>query len=401
MTTNKNNGIKEMITALAASLGICLVLYIALVSSLLIAFIILALGLGLIIYSEHQGSYERVYQCVENNKAIVLGVVVAFVIAIPFLLHKSNYLLHIIVMAGIYSIVAIGLNFQVGSTGMVNFAPAAFWGTGAYTSAVLALKFGMSPWLGLFGGAVIAALVGFIFGFPTLKTHDYYLSLVTIALQLIFTLMIVNTAWLGGPNGLPGIPAFQLGGFSFKQPWQIMGLKIPYQISYIYLVYIFLGLTALVASRLYNSRVGLSWNAIEQDEIVAATQGIDLAKDKLLAFALGAAFAGIAGSLYAHYSSFVGFEDFDFSKSLILICMVLMGGMDNVPGVTLGAILLTIIDEKLRDFADYRMLLYSVVLITILVTRSQGLLPKRGRKYKLKTKTADVSHEKTLTVGGE
>lgn len=398
MTTKKSNN-KGSITALAASLGICLALYISLVSPLVVALTILAIGLGLIIYGERKGSIEQVYQDVENNKGIVLGIVMLFVLALPFLLHKSNYLLHVVVMAGIYSIVALGLNFQVGSTGMVNFAPAALFGTGAYTSAVLAVKFGISPWLGIFGGMAIAALLGLIFGFPALKTHGYYLSLVTIAMQIIFTLMIVNTDWLGGPNGIPGIPPYQLAGFSFKQTLEVLGLRLPYQANYIYLIYITLGLMALTASRLYNSRTGLAWNAIEQDEIVAATQGVNLTKTKLLAFSLGAAFAGVAGALYAHYTSFIGFEDFDFSKSLILICMVLLGGMDNVPGVALGAILLTIIDEKLRDFADYRMLMYSVILITILITRPQGLLPKRNRKYK--EKSVSAAYNKTVTMGGK
>ncbi|NLW08122.1 MAG: branched-chain amino acid ABC transporter permease [Clostridia bacterium] len=396
----KINGTNGKIISLATSLGVCLALYICLVSSLTAALLILALGLGLIIYGERKDSIEQVYLSVEKNKPIVLGIIVLFVLVLPFLLHKNNYLLHVVVMAGIYAIVALGLNFQVGSTGMVNFAPAALFGAGAYVSAIAAVKFGISPWLGILLGMVGAALLGLIFGFPALKTRGYYLSLVTIALQIIFTQMIVNTAWLGGPNGIPGIPPYELAGFSFKQSLKILGLTIPYQINYIYLTFIFLGLTALAASRLYTSRTGLAWNAIEQDEIVAATQGINLTKEKLLAFALGAAFAGVAGALYAHYTSFIGYEDFDFSKSLILICMVLLGGMDNVSGVTLGAILLTIIDEKLRDFADYRMLMYSVILITILITRSQGLLPKRTRKYKEKS-TGMPCVGQTVTMGGE
>jgi branched-chain amino acid transport system permease protein len=158
-------------------------------------------------------------------------------------------------------------------------------------------------------------------------------------------------------------------------------MSIPYQINYIYLTFLILLLLIIVAKRLYTSRIGLAWNAIEEDEIVAATQGINLTNVKLLSFSIGSIFAGVAGSIYAHYSSFIGTEDFDFNKSLIFICMVLLGGMDNPVGVTIGAVILTVIDEKLRVYADYRMLMYSIILIVVLIVRSQGLLPKRNRIY--------------------
>ncbi|MBC7326243.1 MAG: branched-chain amino acid ABC transporter permease, partial [Moorella sp. (in: Bacteria)] len=365
MANKTGKGFNDSLIAVAVGIGISLVLYISLTGSLVVALLTLALGLGLIMYGERTGGLEKIYGSLEEHKNKTLGIIILFGLLLPFLLSGNNYLLHVVVMGGIYSIVALGLNFQVGSTGMVNFAPAAFYGMGAYTSAVLAVKFGLSPWLGLAGGMVMAAVLGIIFGFPALKTRGYYLSLVTIALQVIFTLMIINTDWLGGPNGIPGIPAYKIAGYSFRKPLEILGLRLPYQANYFYLTFLILGLLALAASRLYNSRIGLAWNAIEQDEIVAATQGINLTRIKLLAFSLGAAFAGIAGALYAHYTSFIGNEDFDFSKSLVLICMVLLGGMDNVAGVTLGAILLTMIDEKLRDFADYRMLMYALILIVI------------------------------------
>lgn len=369
-----------LVIAILVSFTGCMLLYIALVGPLIAALAVLVLVLGLMVTAERTGKVEPVYHAVEDHKGISLAVIILFVLALPFVL-SNNYLLHVAVMGGIYSIVTLGLNFQVGSTGMVNFATAAFFGTGAYTSALLATKFGLSPWFTTVAGVVAAASLGLVFGYPALKTRGYYLSLVTIALQVIFTLMIINTSWLGGPNGIPGIPAYSLGGTSFRLPLAIFGMELPYQANYLYLVFILLGLALMAASRLHNSRTGLAWNAIEQDEIVAVTQGINLTKLKLLAFALGAAFAGLAGGLYGHYTSFIGVEDFDFSKSLVFICMVLLGGMDNAIGVVLGALLLTIVDEKLRDFADYRMLMYSVILIIILLSRPQGLLPKRIRRY--------------------
>ena len=372
---------KNSLVTLLVSVLACAFLYFALVGSLSISLAVIGLGLVLIVCGEHWGKAEAIHTAFGEHRSLGLAVLIMFVLALPFLLDGNNYLLHIVVMGGIYSIVALGLNFQMGSTGMVNFATAAFFGTGAYTSALLATKFSISPWLGTVSGLIVAAVLGLLFGIPALKTRGYYLSLVTMALQIIFSLMIINTSWLGGPNGVPGIPAYSLAGFSFKTSVVLFGMKLPYQANYYYLVFGILGLVVLVAARLYNSRVGLAWNAIEQDEIVAVTQGINQSKVKLLAFALGAAFAGLAGALYGHYTSFIGVENFDFSISLIFICMVLLGGMDNVFGVVLGAMLLTIVDEKLRDFADYRMLMYSLILIIILLARSQGLLPKRIRKY--------------------
>ena len=392
-------GSKSSLVTLLVSVLACVFLYLTLVGSLSIALAVIGLGLALIVLGEYSGKVEAIHTAFGENRSLGLAVMIVFVLALPFLLNGNNYLLHIVVMGGIYSIVALGLNFQMGSTGMVNFATAALFGTGAYTSALLTTKFSISPWLGTVSGLIMAAVLGILFGIPALKTRGYYLSLVTMALQVIFTLMIINTSWLGGPNGVPGIPAYSLAGFSFKTSVVLFGMKLPYQANYYYLVFGILGLAGLVAARLYNSRVGLAWNAIEQDEIVAVTQGINQTKVKLLAFALGAAFAGLAGALYGHYTSFIGVENFDFSISLIFICMVLLGGMDNVLGVVLGAVLLTIVDEKLRDFADYRMLMYSLILIIILLVRSQGLLPKRIRKYgKLrKSKTKSTSN---VRMGG-
>lgn len=373
---SKNHWITLFVSVLA-----CAFLYFALVGSLSISLAVIGLGLVLIVCGEHWGKSEAIHTAFGEHRGLGFAVMILFVLALPFLLEGNNYLLHIVVMGGIYSIVALGLNFQMGSTGMVNFATAAFFGTGSYTSALLATKFSISPWLGTVSGLIVAAVLGLLFGIPALKTRGYYLSLVTMALQIIFSLMIINTSWLGGPNGVPGIPAYSLAGFSLKTSVELLGRTLPYQANYYYLVFGILGLVILVAARLYNSRIGLAWNAIEQDEIVAVTQGINQTKVKLLAFALGAAFAGLAGALYGHYTSFIGVENFDFSISLIFICMVLLGGMDNVFGVVLGAMLLTIVDEKLRDFADYRMLMYSLILIIILLVRSQGLLPKRIRTY--------------------
>jgi ABC-type branched-subunit amino acid transport system permease subunit len=354
---------------------------IAISGGLIATSLVLLMLIGGIVFGEKRGHIDKAYRIIVSNQKSTVIVLILSLLVLPLFLKGNSYHLHIVIMAGIYAIVALGLNYQIGSMGLVNFAPAAMFGAGAYTSAVLTVKFGMSAWIGLLGAVVFTALLGIVFGFPALKTRGFYFSLVTIALQTIFTLMIVNIDWLGGPDGIPGIPSFSLFGYSFKKHQVLFGLRIPYQIHYIYLTYFFLFLLVIVSRRFYLSRYGIAWNAIEEDEIVASTQGINLTELKLLSFSIGSVFAGIAGSIYAHYTSFIGYEDFDFNRSLVLICMVLLGGRDNPIGVVFGAVLLTIIDENLRVFADYRMLMYSIILIVVLIARSQGLLPKRNRTY--------------------
>ena len=373
--------LNDKIIAALIALFICFFLFIILKSTLLLAIILLALTVVLITFSEKKGWMEQAIKVMGKNRTICVLIFVIFIILLPFLVQGNNYTLHIMIMAGIFSIVALGLNFQIGGIGQINFATAAFYGTGAYTTAILTTKLGVSPWLGTLLAMGFAAVLGLIVGYPALKARGYYLSLVTMALQLMFTLLIVNINWIGGPNGVPSIPSYTIFGYSLHSPLHIFGLQLPYQVNYLYLVYSILALVVIFSSRIARSRIGIAWNAIDQDPVVAACQGVSLTKTQMLAFCLGAVFAGLAGGLYAHYTSFIGSENFDFSVSLIFICMVVLGGTDNVPGVVVGAIFLTMLDEKLRDFANLRLLMYALILIVMLILRPKGLLPKRIRLY--------------------
>jgi len=346
-----------------------------------LAIILLALAVVMITFSERKGWMELAIKILEKNRAISALIFVLFILFLPFLAEGNNYTLHIMIMAGIFSIVALGLNFQIGGIGQINFATAAFYGIGAYTTAILSTKFGVSPWIGTLLALVSATLLGLIVGYPALKARGYYLSLVTMALQLMFTLLIVNIDWIGGPNGVPNIPSYEIFGYSLRSPLNLFGLQMPYQVNYLYLVYLLLALAIVFSSRIARSRIGIAWNAIDQDPVVASCQGVNLTSTQMLAFCLGAVFAGLAGGIYAHYTSFIGAENFDFSVSLIIICMVVLGGTDNVIGVVVGALFLTMLDEKLRDFANLRLLMYSLILIVILILRPKGLLPKRIRLY--------------------
>jgi len=306
---------------------------------------------------------------------------ILLLVSIPFLFKDNSYLLHICIMGGLYLIIALGLNIQLGSTGMVNFAFAAFFGVGAYTSALLTINSHFSFWLGFLAAIIISALFGLLIGSLTLKSTGFYYALVTMAFQIIFHLLVNNLKFTGGSGGISNIPFPSIGKYSFSSSLNIFGNNLPFQANYYYLVLAVVLFSLYLAKRLYNSRTGLVWNAIREDEIAAKCQGISVNKGKLEASAIGAIFGGMAGAIYAHYISFISPESFTFHFSVVLICIVILGGLDNILGVVIGAILLTVIPEKIRFFAEARMLFYGVIIIAVLIFRPQGLIPERIRKY--------------------
>lgn len=318
-----------------------------------------------------------------RERRVLAGIVFGFLLLlIPFIFRGSAYLVHICVMAGLYAILALGLNFKLGSTNVVNFATAASYGIGAYTSALLAVHCHIPFWPGLLIAGGAASLFGLLLGIPCMKTKDYYLSLVTIAFGLIVYILLVNFSWTGGPNGIPNIPAPSLMGHSFREPIRVLGSELPFQSNFYYLVLLLVGGALFVAHLLHESRVGLTWNAIREDEIAARCQGIDVTLYKILAFCIDAFFGGVAGTVYAHYIGFISPENFAFIVSVVVVTMVVLGGMDNVTGVIIGAILLTILPEKLRAFEDFRLLIYGLVIVITLMFRPQGLFPQKLRTYR-------------------
>jgi ABC-type branched-subunit amino acid transport system permease subunit len=345
-----------------------------------IAFIIFFIFLG-ILFKKWEGLNDAVARLFKEMKILAIGVFILMVLTLPFVFQASPYLIHICVMAGLYAILALGLNFQLGSTNVVNFATAASYGIGAYTSALLAVHFHVPFWIGIFLSGSAASLFGLLLGIPCMKTKDYYLSLVTIAFGLIIYILLINFSWTGGPNGIPNIPPPSILGHSFREPINLFGFNLPFQSNYFYLIFIFVIGALLVAYRLHHSRVGLTWNAIREDEIAARCQGIDVTGYKILAFCIDAFFGGVTGTVYAHYIGFISPENFAFIVSVVVVTMVILGGMDNVFGVIIGAVLLTILPEKFRAFEDFRLLIYGVIVVTMLVFRPQGLFPQKLRVY--------------------
>lgn len=312
-----------------------------------------------------------------------LGTVVGIVIALvfPWLLHGDTYALHLLIIANLYAVLALALNFQLGSANIPNFATGASYGIGAYASALVALHFGVNFWICLLIAAGVATLFGFLLGLPSMRTRDSYQALVTIAFGIVVHQLLMNFEWTGGANGLVGIPSPSLFGHSFGSPIELFGFSLPSQGNYYYVSVALVGLAIVSAQRLHSSRVGLAWNALRDDEIAARACGINVTWFKVQAFAVDAFLAGFAGTVYAFYVSFISPDNFTFLVSVTIMTMVIAGGMDNVLGVIVGAFLLTMLPEKLRAFSDYRILFYGLVVIAFLVIRPRGIFPQRLRNH--------------------
>lgn len=324
---------------------------------------------------------EAIVAAFHDARTLASLLAVVIVIAYPFFLGNNTYALHLLIISLLYSVLALALNFQLGSANIPNFATGATYGIGAYTSALLALNLGWSFWATLPAAAIVATVFGFLLGIPSMRTRDSYLALVTIAFGIVIHQMLNNLSWTGGPNGLVGIPAPSLFGHSFMQPIHVLGFRLPSQANFYYLSAVLLGLAILSAKLLHESRVGLAWNAIREDELAAKCQGINVVWYKILAFGVDAFLAAFAGTIYAFYISYISPDNFTFLVSVTIMTMVIVGGMDNTLGVILGAFLLTMLPEKLRVFSDYRLLFVSVVVILFLILRPKGLFPQRQRNY--------------------
>jgi len=298
-----------------------------------------------------------------SNRRPMIILFISFMTLIPFL-GFSPYIMRIMILSGIYIILALSLNLLTGFTGIVCLGHAAFYGIGAYTSALLAIHFDLSFVFTAIAGGVVAAFFGLLLGLPTLRLNGTYLSMVTLGFCEIVRLVGLN--WMSltrGPMGLTGIP--------FPK---ILGWVIDRDAEYFYLVLILIIMTWVILNNLIQSRAGIALIAIREDEVAAEAMGINILKYKVLAFAISAFFAGIAGSFYAHYASFINPQSFTFDESIQILSMVILGGMGSNLGVALGAIVLVSVPEMLRGLQEYRMLIYGAVLVIMMLTRPQGIL---------------------------
>jgi len=338
-------------------------------------------AIALVAFERRPAAEAAIASAFRTHRRLATLLGIALVLVFPFVLEKNTYALHLCVVSQLYAVLALALNFQLGSANIPNFATGASYGIGAYASALLALNFDVSFWLALPAAAIVATIFGFLLGVPSMRTRESYLALVTIAFGVVINQLLNNLDFTGGPNGLVGIPAPELFGHSFASPLVILGYELPSQANFYYLSALLVFVAILFAGRLHNSRVGLAWNALRADELAARCQGINTTWYKVLAFVVDAFLAGFAGTIYAFYVGFISPDSFTFLVSVTIMTMVIAGGMDNILGVIVGAVLLTLLPEKLRAFSEYRILFFGVIVIAFLLIRPQGIFPQRLRRY--------------------
>jgi branched-chain amino acid transport system permease protein len=307
--------------------------------------------------SSHAASFTRF-----SNSSFTVVLILASLIILPVFLN--DYFRDIMTLTCIYIVLALGLNLIVGQTGLLNLGYVAFYAIGAYTYAILSTKFGLSFWPGLAAGAAMAAVFAVVLGSPTLRLRGDYFAIVTLGLGEITRIILNNwDSMTGGPNGISQVGRPALGGYVFHTTY-----------DFYYLILLMTVGTVFAMKRIMLSRIGRAWIAIREDEIAAEAMGINTFRLKLLAFVLGSAWAGLTGVFFAAKMAFVSPESFTFFESVMILCMVVLGGMGSIPGIILGALLLITLPEIFRDFQDYRMLAFGAALVLMMVFRPQGLL---------------------------
>jgi branched-chain amino acid transport system permease protein len=358
---------------------------------LILLVIILAVIAALYLFNRTEGIKSLVIGAFDRQRKFAFATIIAIILLLPVILRSSPYWIFILTLAILWIIVALGINIQFGSAGIINLGSAAFYGVGAYTAGMLATKLGIPPLLNLFLGAVMSMVVGSILFIPVLKTKSYYLALVTIAFVMAFHTLLNNAQWLGGAQGIIGIPVMSIGGYSFLREINIGGLKLPSQANFYYLALVVGGLMILGATRLWNSWVGLAWNSFNEDtgdELSAKCMGVAVSKWSMIAFTIGNFYIGLAGAFYVHMTSYIAPPDITFYQSLLFLSAVILGGVDSIIGVSVAAVLLVIMPEKLRALQEYWVILFGIILVLMLILRRKGLIPARVRNYGLKISQA-------------
>ena len=334
---------------------------------------------------------RRARELMAKDKRFAVFVLTALLVLFPFIFLDNPYLIHLGALAAIFAIMALGLNITLGFCGLLDVGFAVYFAAGAYASSQLAVIFDVSFWIGLPLGGLTAAFFGFLVAWPALRVHDHYLALVTLGYGLIMNLLQRNLTFLThGTDGVINIPPPAIFGWDFVTPIAIGDLELPFQMNFYFLALIITALTIFVSIRLRDSNLGRQWEAIREDEVAARCFGVNVTRLKIIAFSTGAFFGGIGGAVFAHMIGFVHPDNFVLLTSIMILAMVIIGGMGNIAGVVVGAVALTLIPERLREFEDLRMLLFGSALVLIMIYRPQGLFPNSRRRRELQAEKIDT-----------
>lgn len=305
----------------------------------------------------------------EHEKQVALAALA--LAALYPLAARTGYLMNIGTLCCMYGVLALSLNFISGNLGIITLGHAAFFGIGAYTSAILSTNFGWDFLVTLPAALVVSCLFGILIGLPTLRLTGKYLSIVTLSFCEICRILEVNLDWLTrGPRGITNIP-----------PHTVFGVKLSGRVARYYVILVILVICALFLGQIMKTKIGRGILAIKNDEIAAEAMGINVYRYKIMTFAISAMVAGAAGAYYAHYARFIDPTTFSSSTSTTILSMVILGGLGSPTGAILGAALITILLEALRSFMELRMVIYGILIILLIVFRPQGILGGFNLKY--------------------
>jgi branched-chain amino acid transport system permease protein len=306
----------------------------------------------------------------------------------------SNYWIRIACWVGLYALLASGLNVVVGLAGLLDLGYVAFYGIGSYTFALLAsnqFNIHWSFWVIVVVALAMTALAGILLGIPVLRLRGDYLAIVTLGFGEMTYILLINldrpVNITNGTNGIVGIDKPWLGDIRFDSDWQ-----------YYYLILGFLILGLFVIRRVNRSRLGRAWVALREDEVAAAASGINTTTTKLWAFALGASFAGAVGSISAALQGSVFPDSFLFTESTLILAMVVLGGMGNIVGAVVGAAVLVIVPELLRPLQNYRLLIFGLLLMVMMIFRPEGIVVSRRRQRELHPEGDDIATQERETL---
>jgi branched-chain amino acid transport system permease protein len=320
-----------------------------------------------------------------KNRWFIIVVTLAFLF-FPFIV-RSNYIIDVAFFFGIYTLLGLSLNIVLGEVGLFDLGHMGFAAIGAYTTAILNTSFGIPILILLPISGIAAAIFAYLVCSPIIHLRGDYLCIVTIGMGEIIRLTLINNPFgiTGGPNGIFGICFPSIGNL----------FVIDSCLKYYYYIWIIVGLSVVALINLQNSRIGRAWNCIREDVIAAEAIGIDVRHYKLLAFILGAALAGIGGSIYASKLMVVSPESFIFMESCMLFCIVLIGGMGSIPGIFIGAAAISLFPEIFRPFAQYRMLIFGVAMVLMMMFRPGGVWPRQRGKLQTESMLVKTKTEKS------
>ncbi|MET1020068.1 MAG: branched-chain amino acid ABC transporter permease [Microterricola sp.] len=294
---------------------------------------------------------------------------------LPFI-TASPYVISILTSAFIYVMIAMGLNVVVGYAGLLDLGYIAFVAVGAYTSGILSTQFGFTMLETVPFVILACILAGLIIGGPTLRLRSDYLAIVTLGFGEIIRITATNLELTGGASGIHGIPTWEFFGWSFADGVELGGIFFSAKVLFYYfVVFIALGVATVGAARLAGGKLGRAWKSVRDDEDASEAMGINGYKAKLSAYVIGAVWGGVAGSLLATHLSAISPPSFEFLYSALVLMAVVLGGMGSTPGVIIGALFVSLAPEFLRDFAEWRYLIFGVLLVVVMIFRPAGLWP--------------------------